>query len=184
MIVAVTLGIVSMLTAAMSAAALMIITRCCTGAEARRSINWQVLLVIGAALGIGRAVEMSGVAAYITDQLIGLAQGNPWLVLLAVYVVTALLTEMITNNAAAVLVFPIAIASAKSMGVDPMPFVITVMMAASASFVTPLGYQTNMMVYGPGGYRFTDFVRAGLPVSLTVMAITVGLAPLVWPFYP
>ncbi len=182
MVAAVTAGWLSMLTAALVAAGAMIVTRCCTGTEARRSINWQVLLVIGGALGVGQAMTLSGAAEQITRGLVGVADGNPWLVLLMVYLTAALFTEFITNNAAAVLVFPVALAAARGMDVNEMPFVIAVMMGASASFATPLGYQTNLMVYGPGGYRFTDFLRAGLPLNLIVMTVTVGLAPLVWPF--
>lgn len=102
--------------------------------------------------------------------------------LAVVYGVTMLFTEMITNNAAAVLTFPIAVAAADDLGVSYMPFVIAVMVAASASFATPLGYQTNLMVYGPGGYRYTDYLRIGLPLNVITWAITVTVAPLVWPF--
>ena len=182
MVTAVTTGWLNMLAAAMLAAGLMIVTRCCTGEEARRSINWQVLMVIGAALGIGKAMQTSGAATNIAERLINLAQGNPWIVLAAVYGVTTLFTELITNNAAAVLVFPIAIASAKTLDANPMPFIITIMVAASASFATPIGYQTNLMVYGPGGYRFSDYLRIGLPLNLLIMCVTVGMAPLIWPF--
>ncbi len=182
MVVVVAAGFISMLTAALVAAGAMVVTRCCTGTEARRSINWQVLLVIGGALGLGMAMTTSGAAESITRGLIGLAGGNPWLVLLMVYLTTSLFTEFITNNAAAVLVFPVALAASHAMDVSVMPFVVTVMIAASASFATPLGYQTNLMVYGPGGYRFTDFLRVGLPMNVIVMVVTVTLAPIMFPF--
>ena len=93
-----------------------------------------------------------------------------------------LLTEMITNNAAAVLVFPIAMTSASTLDVSPMPFVIAIAIAASAGFATPFGYQTNLMVYGPGGYRFSDYVRVGVPLDFVFLVVTVGITPLVWPF--
>jgi di/tricarboxylate transporter len=182
MVLAVTLGWLSMLHAAMLAAGAMVLTRCCSGTEARRSVDWQVLLVIGAALGIGQAVEMSGAADAIASKLVGFAAGNPWLVLLMIYFVTVLFTELITNNAAAVLVYPIAKISALTLGVSFTPFIFAIMVAASASFATPIGYQTNLMVYGPGGYRFTDYLRFGLPLSLLVLLLTVGLVPLIWPF--
>ncbi|HET8700070.1 MAG TPA: SLC13 family permease [Nitrococcus sp.] len=175
-------GVLSMLNAALLAEGLMVITGCATGAEIRRSIDWSVLLVIGAALGVGQALSNSGAATTVAGWLIELAAGHPWLVLLAVYAVTALFTEMITNNAAAVLVFPIALSAATTLGVSFTPFIITIMMAASASFSTPLGYQTNMMVYGPGGYRALDYLRFGLPLNFLMMVTTVGLAPLIWPF--
>lgn len=182
MVAVVTVGWLSMLNAALIAAGLMVVSRACTGTEARRSIDWRVLLVIGAALGVGQALDLSGAAEHIAGSLIGLAGGNPWLVLLMVYLVTTMFTEIITNNAAAVLVLPIAKAAAMELGVDVMPFVMAIMVGASASFATPIGYQTNLMVYGPGGYRFSDYLRFGLPLNILVMAVTVLLAPLVWPF--
>ena len=95
---------------------------------------------------------------------------------------TTLFTEIITNNAAVALLFPITMATADKLGVNPMPFIITIMIAASASFATPLGYQTNLMVYGPGGYRFSDYLKIGIPLNLLMWIITVSLAPLIWPF--
>ncbi|MEX0654510.1 MAG: SLC13 family permease [Phycisphaeraceae bacterium] len=184
MVALVTLGYMTMLQAALLAAVAMIGTRCCTGGEARRSIDWQVLIVIGAAFGIGRAMDNSGAAAGIAGFIIDAVGPHPLLVLLAVYIVTSLFTELITNNAAAVLVFPIALASANSLDVSFTPFAIVIMVAASAAFATPIGYQTNLMVLGPGGYRFTDYLRFGLPLNLLVMAVTLTLAPLFWPFHP
>jgi di/tricarboxylate transporter len=145
-------------------------------------VDWSVLIVIGAALGLGQALETSGAANTIAQNLIRFAGGNPWIVLLVVCFVTTLFTEMITNNAAAVLVFPIALSSAQSLGVNFMPFIMAIMVGASASFSTPIGYQTNLMVYGPGGYRFTDYLRIGIPLNLLIMAISVTLTPLIWPF--
>jgi len=182
MVIVVTAGWLSILPAAMLAAGLMILTRCCSGNEARRSIDWSVLLSIGAALGIGKALETTGAAHGIATRLIGLATAQPWLVLLMVYLVTSIFTELITNNAAAVLVFPIAKAAALGLNVSFLPFIFSIMVGASASFSTPIGYQTNLMVYGPGGYRFTDYLRIGLPLNLLTMAVTVTLAPLIWPF--
>jgi di/tricarboxylate transporter len=99
-----------------------------------------------------------------------------------VYLVTTLFTEIITNNAAAVLVFPISMSLAEGLGVSSMPFVTCIMVAASASFATPIGYQTNLMVYGPGGYRFSDYLRIGIPLNILFGAVTIILAPLIWPF--
>ena len=184
MVSSVAMGWLSMLAAALLAAGLMVLTRCCTGGEARRSVNWPVLLAIGAALGIGRAMQTSGAAGAIAGRLGSLSHGSPWVVLAAVYLVTALCTELITSNAAAVLVFPIALASAEALGVSAMPFIMAVMVAASASFATPIGSPTKLMVYGPGGYRFGDYVRIGLPLNGLILCVTVGLAPLIWPFHP
>jgi len=166
----------------MVAAAAMVITGCTTSSTARRAVDWQVLLTIAAALAIGKALEKSGAAQHIAAQITALGVGDPWLALVAVYVITVLFTELITNNAAAALMFPIAIATAHALGVDFMPFVIAVLFAASASFATPIGYQTNLMVMGPGGYRFTDYLRAGIPVSILVGIISLLLIPIFWHF--
>ena len=182
MVVTAATGMLSMLEAGLVAGGLMLITRCTTGSDARASIDWSVLVVIGAALGLGRAMEQSGAAAVLAESWLGLAGGNPWIALAAVYLFTNVFTELITNNAAAVLVFPIAQATAAGLGVSLWPFVAVIMVAASASFATPIGYQTNLMVYGPGGYRFTDYLRVGLPLNLIVGVVAVSLAPLVWPF--
>ena len=184
MVVVAGFGWLEMLNAAIIAAGLMVLTRCCTGPEARQAIDLRVLLVIGAALGIGHALSKSGAADTIAHQLVGLVQGNEWLVLVMVYLVTMVFTEVITNNAAAVLVLPIALAAARDVGADPIPFAVTIMVAASAGFATPIGYQTNLMVYGPGGYRFTDYLRFGGVLDFVVMAVTVALVPLIWPLMP
>ena len=182
MVVLATSGVVSMLEAALVAAAALIATRCCTVGEARRGVDWSVLLVIGAALGLGRAMDQTGASAAIAEGVVGLAGSNPIFALIAIYLVTALLTEFITNNAAVALTFPIALATSQALDVNFFPFVIAIMMAGSASFATPLGYQTNLMVYGPGGYRFGDFARIGIPMALLVAAVTLTLAPIVWGF--
>jgi di/tricarboxylate transporter len=118
----------------------------------------------------------------IADSTISLAQGDAWLSLAVIYAITLIVTELITNNAAAALMFPFAMATARNLDVNYIPFVIAVMMAASAGFATPIGYQTNLMVYGPGGYRFSDYVKIGVPLDILIGVITVLIAPLVWPF--
>lgn len=182
MVATVTVGWLDMLVASLIAAGLMIATRCCTGPEARQSFELSVLIVIGASFGIGKALESSGAATHIASSIVALAGGDPHRVLLAVYLVTTLFTELITNNAAAVLVFPVALAAAQSLGVDFTPFAIAIMVGASASFSTPLGYQTNLMVYGPGGYRFTDYLRVGIPLNVIFLVVTVLLTPRIFPF--
>lgn len=175
-------GILSMLEAAMIAAALMVITRCTTGSSARESVDWSVLTVIGASIGVGQALEYTGAAKVIAHSWVSLAGDNPWLALVAIYTITSAFTEFITNNAAAVLIFPIAQATAESIGVSFLPFVFAIMMAASASFATPIGYQTNLMVYGPGGYRFSDYIRIGLPLNVLLGIAAVLIIPVFWPF--
>jgi di/tricarboxylate transporter len=177
------LGWMSVLNAAMIAAAMMLVFGCCSVAVARRSIDVQVLLSMGSAFALGKALETTGVAGAITLDLMALTD-NPWLVLVLVYVVTALLTAIITNIAAAVLMFPIVMTTAAAMGMDYLPFVVAIMMGASASFATPIGYQTNLMVYGLGGYRFVDYLRIGLPLNVAVGVVTLWIIPLVWPFVP
>ncbi len=182
MVLLVGLGWLSMLKGALLAAGLMILTRCTRGQVARRSPDWQVLVVIATSFGIGAALQQSGAALFVAQGLMGLAGGEPWLALMLVFLVTALLTALATNNVAAVLMFPIALAAAQQLQVSLLPFAITIMVAASASFATPIGYQTNLMVYNAGGYRFQDFLRIGLPLTLLVGLVTLLLVPLMWPF--
>jgi di/tricarboxylate transporter len=118
----------------------------------------------------------------ITDTAISLCGGNPWASLAAIYICTLVATELISNNTAAALMLPLALSAAKQLDVSFMPFVIAVMMGASAGFATPFGYQTNLMVYGPGGYKFMDYVKIGLPLDIIVGAITITLAPWAFPF--
>jgi di/tricarboxylate transporter len=182
MVLAAASGLLSMLEAALVAAGMMIVTGCTSGRVARQAPDWQVLVVIATSFGIGAALQKSGAAALFAGQLVGLAGGAPMITLIIVFVLTALLSAVATNNVAAVLAFPVALAAAGDMGLSVLPFAITIMIAASASFATPIGYQTNLMVYNAGGYRFADYLRAGLPLTLLVGLITVLVVPLVWPF--
>jgi di/tricarboxylate transporter len=182
MVATVTMGLFSMLEAALLAAGAMIITRCTAGRVARRAPDWQVLVVIATSFGIGAALEKTGAASMLAGSLISLAQGMPWMSLALVFVATAVLTSLATNNVAAVLVFPIALDAARLMEVSEIPFLITLMVGASASFATPIGYQTNLMVFNVGGYRFGDFLRIGIPLTLLVGTVTVLLVPFIWPF--
>lgn len=182
MVAAVSLELTSMLIAALVAAGLMIATHCVTIEGARKSIDWEVLLAIAASFALGAALQESGAAERIARQMISLASGNPWISLAILYFVTLLATELITNNAAAALMFPFALATANRLEVSYLPFVIAVMMAASAGFATPIGYQTNLMVYGPGGYRFSDYLKVGVPLDILIGVLTIALAPFVFPF--
>jgi di/tricarboxylate transporter len=182
MILAVTTGWLSMLKASLLAAGLMILTRCTTGREARRSVDWQILIVIAASFGLGSALHSTGAAESIAALLIDFAGGSTGISLALMFFVTALLSAVATNNAAAVIMFPIALTTASNLGVSVMPFVITLMVAASTSFATPIGYQTNLMVYGVGGYRFSDYLRIGVPLTILVGLMTILLVPQVWHF--
>ncbi|WP_110674177.1 SLC13 family permease [Salinicola sp. RZ23] len=174
-------NLTSILEAAFLAAGAMLVSGCLTMGKARRYIDLSVLIVIAASFSLGTAMSESGAAQAIAEQVVGQIH-TPWLALLFVYVMTVLFTEMITNNAAAVLMFPIAMAVSDQLGVDFMPFVIAVTIAASASFMTALGYQTNLMVMGPGGYRMHDYLKLGVPLSLIVGVVSVTLIPLIWHF--
>ena len=170
------------LLAALPAALLMIFFRCCRAADARRSIDWDVILVMGAGIGIGEGMIASGADEFISGRMASLVMGGHYPMLIAIFVLTITLTNMITAKAAAVLVLTIAMSAADTLQVSEEPFVIAVIMGAACSFLTPFGYQTNMMVYGPGGYRSGDYFRLGLPLSIIVGIVTVAVAPLVWPF--
>ena len=181
MVLAFTTQVIPLVTAALAAALVMILTRCIRGAEARMSINFSVLAVIGAALGIGKAVEASGLATAVAEGIIFIADGmNPIAIIAIIYLVTNLLTELMTNQAAAILMVPIGIALAQDLGIDLEAVAVTISIAASASFMTPFGYQTNLMVMAAGGYRFTDYARVGFPVSIIVMTVTILVIYFVW----
>jgi len=183
MVVLVASGVLSMLKAALLAAGFMVVTRCLTGNVARRAVDWQVLIVIAASFALGQALQVTGGAAKISELIIGFAgSDHPIIALAAVYFATALLTSLITNNAAAVMMFPVVLSMAEAMGVSYMPFIIVLTVAASASFATPIGYQTNLMVYGPGGYQFSDYIRMGLPLTVMIGIVCLVIVPLVWPF--
>lgn len=176
---------VAPVTAAWSAAIAMVLTRCTTGTAARSSMSWQIMVVIAAAIGVGKAMEVTGVAAALAGSVFGWVQPmGPRAVLLALSVCTMLASQLITNKAAAVLMFPIAMALASDLGVSPEPFVITLMASAACSFLTPIGFVVNLMVFGPGGYRFADYLRLGVPLSLIVAALCCTLVPEVFPLTP
>ena len=182
MIILMFTGIMNILQIAVIAASAMLLTGCLTIENARRSIDYQILLVIACAYGLGSAVQKVGLADIIVEQALVIAGGDVWLMLVLVYIATVILTETITNNAAAIIMFPIAVSAANTLGANVTPFAVAVMIAASASFITPIGYQTNLMVFGPGGYRFIDYIKLGLPLSLIVAFIALSIIPIVWPF--
>jgi di/tricarboxylate transporter len=175
-------GLLSLLQGALLVPLVLIATRALSLSEARRAIDLNLVVLIAASFGLGAAVEQSGLGQVIADGLLaGAAPLGPVAVLAAVFLATILLTELVSNNAAAVLIFPVALATAAGLGVDPRPFVLVVLFGASLSFLTPIGYQTNMMVYGLGGYRFTDFPRLGFPVIVTAGAAVLLLVPIIFP---
>jgi di/tricarboxylate transporter len=172
----------SMLHAGLLAGAAMLATRCCSVDDVRRTIDWPVLIVIAATLGIGTAIAKTGLASALADGMVALAGMQPLLQLAVVYIATMLLTELLSNTTAVVLMYPIALATAARLGVEPLPYIVALTIAGSCGFATPIGYQTNLMVYGPGGYRFADYVRFGFPLNLVVCVVTLVVTPLVFPF--
>ncbi|MEM1108652.1 MAG: SLC13 family permease [Planctomycetota bacterium] len=171
-----------LVTAALLAGGAMVITGCCTPEQARQAVNWRVLLAMGGALGIGAALESTGAAVSVANLMVeSFSAWGPIAILAAVYLAAMGLTSLIGPIGTVALMFPVARAAALSAGLNFEPFAITLMMTAAASFATPTAYQTNLMVYGVGGYRFVDFVRIGLPLNLLVMGVTLTIAPVVWP---
>ena len=164
------------------AVALVLLTRCIDAEEAFSFIDGRLLALILAMLAIGAALEHSGAVTLVVTWAAPRIEGlSPILIIWMIYLLTSILTEMVSNNAVAVVVTPVAIGLAQALGVDARPLIVAVMVAASASFATPIGYQTNMMVYGPGGYKFTDFIKVGLPLNLSIGALASLLIPYFWP---
>ncbi len=174
-------GLISMLNAALLAVGAMIVGGCLSISQAEKSLDMPVLITIAASFALGAALEKTGVAAALAENLVALSGGRPWLLLVLTYTAVTLLTETITNNAAAVIMVPLALAITQQAGLNPEPFMLAIMIAASASFATPLGYQTNLMVYGPGSYRFSDFLRAGIPMNILVGVTALITLLLFWP---
>ncbi|MDP5306494.1 SLC13 family permease [Paracoccus spongiarum] len=157
-------------------------TRCIDADEALGFVDGRLMALIFAMLAVGAGLENSGAVELLVTQIAPtLAEVPSWGLVLAVYLLATALTETVTNNAVAVIVTPVAISLAGQLGVDPRPLVVAVMMGASASFATPIGYQTNTLVYGPGGYRFSDFIRVGLPLNLLMAVVAAAVIPFVWP---
>jgi len=175
-------GSTATLLAAMTSALLMILFRCTRAVEARRAVDWNVITVMAAGIGIGEAMKASHADEFIVNQLPDVIRNNPYPMLAAVFVIASLLSNMITAKAAAMITLSIAKAAADSLEVSYAPFAIVVIMSCAACFATPFGYQTNMMVYGPGGYRASDYMRLGVPLTILVGAVTLVIAPMVWPF--
>ncbi|MAB08795.1 MAG: dATP pyrophosphohydrolase [Rhodobacteraceae bacterium] len=176
------LGIAPILALAVIAVAVVLLGRCIDADEAFSFVEGQLLALIFAMLAIGAALEASGAVEMIVGALAPYMEMLPApLLIWAVFLLTSVLTEAVSNNAVAVVVTPIAISLAQALGIDPRPLVVAVMVAASCSFATPIGYQTNTLVYGPGGYRFSDFLKVGVPLNLSVGVLSALVIPLIWP---
>lgn len=175
--------ILPILVAALLGCAAMGLTGCLREREAYEAVDWRIIILLAGVLPLGLAMQKTGAATLIADTVLGWAgDASPVVMLAAFYLLTAILTEMMSNNASAVLLAPIAISTAENLGVDPRPFLVAVTFAASTSFATPVGYQTNTMVYAAGNYRFTDFLRLGLPLNLLFWGLAVYFIPIFFPF--
>lgn len=175
--------LIPILVSAIIGCILMVLTRCITVSEAYESVHWNVIFLLGGVLALGKAMEKSGAAFFLADTIVGtVGAWGPYALLSAFYLLTAILTELMSNNATAALLVPIVIATADSIGVDARPFLMAVTFAASAAFMTPVGYQTNAMVYSLGHYRYSDFLRVGTPLKLLVWVLATIFIPRFWPF--
>lgn len=161
----------------------MVLARCIRSEDAYRAIDWKIIVLLAGILPLGLALKKTGAAQLLVDHALSVAPGaSPVLALAVIYAITAVLTEFMSNNAAAVLLAPLAVSTAAKLGVDPKPFLVAVAFAASTSFATPFGYQTNTMIYNAGGYRFTDFMKVGIPLNVLFWALATYLIPKLWPF--
>lgn len=188
-ILAAAFNIMPIVAAALIGAAIIFVTGCLRTKEGYASIEWSILMLIYGMLGLGLAMESTGTASLIAQAIYGLTDNpffgeayRPYVLLAAIYLTTMVMTETLSNNATVVLMAPIALSLGETLGVDPRPFIIACCIASSASFSTPVGYQTNTYVYGVGGYRFTDFARIGLPLNLMYFIVSVFAIPLIWKF--
>ena len=169
--------------AAIVGAVAMVVGRCISIEEAYKAIDWKVIFLLGGILPLGLAMQQTGTAAWLAHTLLKpLLDLGPVAVLASLYLVTAILTEVMSNNASAILLVPIALSAAEILGISARPLLMAITFAASTSFATPIGYQTNTMIYAPGGYRFSDYARIGVPLNIIFWITTVLLAPMLWPF--
>ena len=176
MVLSAAFNLIPIVLAAACTALLIVLLNILSLEDSQKSVDWNVLVIIACSFGIGQALENSGLAAAIADSMVnGLEFLGPLGIIAGLFFITSIYTELITNNAAAAIMFPVALSTANYLNADPRPFMITLAIAASASFATPIGYQTNLMVYNPGGYRFSDFLRVGAVMNLFVGVLTTGL---------
>jgi di/tricarboxylate transporter len=176
-------GIMQIASLAFLGALTVLLTGCVSMERAYKCIDWRILLLIFGMLGIGAAMENTGAMELLVRTTVDAAEPfGPMVILAIVYLITSVLTEIATNNAVAVVLTPIVIGIAASLGLDPRPFLVAVMFAASASFATPIGYQTNTFVYAAGGYKFRDFLKIGLPMNLIMWAVAMIVIPIFWSF--
>ena len=183
MILLSSLNVMSLLSSAVVAAAAMLIFRCCSPEQAMKSIDWSVLMIFAGSVVIGTAIQKTGVAEALANGVMHICGGKPLLVMIMMSLTATFVTEFISNTAAGAIFFPIVYHAATTMGCDPMPFLISLMIAVSSSFATPIGSTTHLLVYCPGGYKFSDFMKIGIPMNLIILAANILIVNLVYPIH-
>ena len=184
MVVVSALGIMPLLQCALIAAAAMLVCRCCTPDQAMKSINWDILIVFAASVVLGLAIQKTGIAERLALGILDVCGTNPIVVMTAICFVGTFITEFISNTAAGAMFFPIIYEAAEKLGYEPFPFLVALMISVSSSFATPIGSPTHMLVYGPGGYRFSDFMRIGLLMNLIILAANIFIVNIIYPLTP
>jgi di/tricarboxylate transporter len=178
------LGILPLLQCAFLAAAAMLLFRCCNAEQAMRSVNWEILMVFAGSAVLGTAIQKTGIAEWFATGILNVCGTNPLIVMTAVCFVATFITEFISNTAAGAMFFPIMYDAAEKLGYDPFPFLIALMISVSSSFATPIGSPTHMLVFGPGGYRFSDFMRIGLIMNIVILAANIFIVNVIYPLTP
>ena len=184
MVVLSALGVMPLLQCAFLAAAAMLICRCCNMEQAMRAVNWEILMVFAGSATLGLAIQKTGIAECLANGILDVCGTNPIVLMTAVCLVGTFVTEFISNTAAGAMFFPIMYQAAEKLGYDPFPFLVALMVSVSSSFATPIGSPTHMLVYGPGGYRFSDFMRIGLLMNIIILAANILIVNIVYPLTP
>ena len=184
MVVLSALGVIPLLQSAFLAAAAMLIFRCCNAEQAMKAVNWEILMVFAGSAVLGLAIQKTGIAEWLANGILDVCGTNPIVVMTAVCLVGTFITEFISNTAAGAMFFPIMYEAAEKLGYDPFPFLVALMVSVSSSFATPIGSPTHMLVYGPGGYRFSDFMRIGLLMNIIILAANIFIVNIVFPLTP
>ena len=184
MVVLSALNVMPLLNCAFLAAAAMLVAECCTPNQAMKAINWDILMVFAGSVVLGTAIQKTGIAELLAFEILDVCGTNPIVVMTAICFVGTFITEFISNTAAGAMFFPIMYEAAEKLGYEPFPFLIALMVSVSSSFATPIGSPTHMLVYGPGGYRFSDFMRIGLLMNLIILAANIFIVNIVYPLTP
>ena len=177
-------GVIPLLQSAFLAAAAMLIFRCCNVEQAMKAINWEILMVFAGSAVLGLAIQKTGIAEWLANGILDVCGTNPLVVMTAVCFVGTFITEFISNTAAGAMFFPIMYEAAEKLGYEPFPFLVALMISVSSSFATPIGSPTHMLVYGPGGYRFSDFMRIGLLMNIIILAANIVIVNIIYPLTP